>query len=119
VAQMLTFKGHRMNVDLWGLGCLAYELVVGSPPFGSCLEDGHNVVYKQILANKLNVPTFTVDAVGFFLSLSFRSLSFLLPPFGSCLEDGHNVVYKQILANKLNVPTFTVDAVGFFLSLSF
>eukprot|EP00242_Pyramimonas_sp_CCMP2087_P010891 CAMPEP_0198203040 /NCGR_PEP_ID=MMETSP1445-20131203/6286_1 /TAXON_ID=36898 /ORGANISM="Pyramimonas sp., Strain CCMP2087" /LENGTH=1184 /DNA_ID=CAMNT_0043874253 /DNA_START=169 /DNA_END=3723 /DNA_ORIENTATION=- len=59
--EMLTLKGHRMNVDFWGLGCLAYELVVGSPPFGSCLEVGHNEVYKQILANKKNVPTFTVD----------------------------------------------------------
>jgi serine/threonine protein kinase len=31
-------KGHGMAVDWWTLGCLAYEISIGTPPF---MEDNH------------------------------------------------------------------------------
>lgn len=42
---MVEGKEHTAKVDLWALGVLAYEFLVGSPPF----EDmaGHNGGYKS------------------------------------------------------------------------
>ena len=47
---------HSEKIDLWSLGVLCYEFIVGSPPF----EDlrGTTETYKRIAKVDLRVPSY-------------------------------------------------------------
>lgn len=53
--EVLLNKGHGKGVDWWTLGILAYEMMVGQPPF---VDDDPMGIYQQILNGKLNFPRF-------------------------------------------------------------
>ena len=44
--EMVEGKTHNDKVDLWSLGVLCYEFLVGKPPFES---EGHSETYKRIM----------------------------------------------------------------------
>ncbi|GAA5957445.1 hypothetical protein JCM21900_003309 [Sporobolomyces salmonicolor] len=52
--EMVENKEHTDKVDLWALGVLTYEFLVGAPPF----EDmsGHQATYKKIVKLDYTVP---------------------------------------------------------------
>ncbi|CAD88263.1 Aurora-B kinase Ark1 [Schizosaccharomyces pombe] len=54
--EMVEGKEHTEKVDLWSLGVLTYEFLVGAPPF----EDmsGHSATYKRIAKVDLKIPSF-------------------------------------------------------------
>merc|ERR1712232_10878 len=45
--EMVKGVGHGFGIDLWSVGILAFELIVGSPPFSS---SSHEETYRRILA---------------------------------------------------------------------
>ncbi|RSH91012.1 spindle assembly checkpoint kinase [Saitozyma podzolica] len=53
--EMIEGKEHNAKVDLWALGVLTYEFLVGSPPF----EDlsGHSATYRRIRSVDLHIPS--------------------------------------------------------------
>ncbi|XP_063372982.1 serine/threonine-protein kinase polo [Cydia amplana] len=52
--EILTRKGHSLEVDIWSLGCIMYTLLVGKPPFEtSSLKD----TYKRIKECEYRVPS--------------------------------------------------------------
>lgn len=51
--EMITPREYDEQVDVWALGVLAYELVVGVPPFE---ENSKELTYKRILKCDLNFP---------------------------------------------------------------
>lgn len=53
--EMVESKSHDEKVDVWALGVLMYELIVGKPPF----EDEHpSITYKRIAKVDLRIPSF-------------------------------------------------------------
>lgn len=52
--EMVEGRDHNEKVDLWSLGVLAYEFLVGNPPF----EDmsGHAATYRRIAKVDLKIP---------------------------------------------------------------
>ncbi|VEU22288.1 DEKNAAC103338 [Brettanomyces naardenensis] len=53
--EMVEAKSHDEKVDVWALGVLLYELLVGRPPF----EDEHSsTTYKRIAKVDLKIPQF-------------------------------------------------------------
>ncbi len=57
---MLTKVGHSYEVDVWGIGCIAYVLLIGKHPFQepTVLE-----TYTRILNVKYQIPGSMLDTV--------------------------------------------------------
>ncbi|KAL8589916.1 hypothetical protein ACOMHN_024003 [Nucella lapillus] len=53
--EMVEGKTHDENVDLWSLGVLCYEILVGSPPFEA---ESHADTYARITKVDLRFPSF-------------------------------------------------------------
>jgi serine/threonine protein kinase len=53
---MVEGRDHNEKVDLWSLGVLAYEFLVGSPPFEEL--SGYGATYKRIARVDLKIPEF-------------------------------------------------------------
>ena len=51
--EMIENKDHDHSVDIWALGVLAYEFLVGSPPFEA---EGHSETYRRIVKVDLRFP---------------------------------------------------------------
>lgn len=51
--EMIEGNGHDAAVDIWSLGVLCYEFLVGSPPFEA---QGHAETYRRILKVDLRFP---------------------------------------------------------------
>ncbi|CAK9784356.1 kinase-like protein [Cutaneotrichosporon oleaginosum] len=53
--EMVEGKEHNAKVDLWALGVLAYEFLVGTPPFEDL--NGSQATYRRIRNVDLHVPS--------------------------------------------------------------
>lgn len=53
--EMIEGKEHNYAVDVWSLGVLMYEFLVGNPPFEA---HGHNETYRRISRVDLRIPSF-------------------------------------------------------------
>ena len=56
--EMIEGKDHDSNVDLWSLGVLCYEFLVGKPPFEAKLA---KETYKRITKVDLTFPSFVSE----------------------------------------------------------
>uniref|UniRef100_A0A6A7G1G6 Aurora kinase n=1 Tax=Hirondellea gigas TaxID=1518452 RepID=A0A6A7G1G6_9CRUS len=53
--EMIEGKEHDATVDIWSLGVLTYEFLVGDPPFEA---DGYQKTYKRIARVDLDFPSY-------------------------------------------------------------
>uniref|UniRef100_A0A0B6YNZ9 Aurora kinase n=1 Tax=Arion vulgaris TaxID=1028688 RepID=A0A0B6YNZ9_9EUPU len=67
--EMVEGKSHNECVDLWSLGVLCYEFLVGSPPFES---EGHNETYKRICKVDLKFPDYVSEGARDLISKLLR-----------------------------------------------
>lgn len=51
--EMVEGRDHDAAVDVWSLGVLCYEFLLGRPPFEA---EGHSETYKRILKVDLQWP---------------------------------------------------------------
>lgn len=56
--EMVERKSHDYHVDIWSLGILTYELLVGVPPFE---ESGQEETYRRICKVDLKIPSFVAQ----------------------------------------------------------
>ncbi|RMX51356.1 hypothetical protein pdam_00011381, partial [Pocillopora damicornis] len=56
--EMIEGKAHDEKVDLWSLGVLCYEFLVGKPPFEA---DGHHETYRRISRVDLKFPSYVSE----------------------------------------------------------
>ena len=54
-AEMVEVKGYDEKVDLWSLGVLCYEFLVGEPPFDA---PGKKATFKRISRVDLHFPDY-------------------------------------------------------------
>lgn len=57
--EMVEGKDHNEKVDLWSLGVLCYEFLVGSPPFE---DEKYKGTYKRIAKVDLKFPEFMSES---------------------------------------------------------
>lgn len=63
--EMVQAKPHTKMVDLWSLGVLCYELVVGKAPFHA---DNYDNTYRKIMRVEYKMPDFVSKAANHFIS---------------------------------------------------
>jgi len=56
--EMVEGKAHNECVDLWSVGVLCYEFLVGDPPFEA---EGHSETYKRICKVDLKFPSYVSE----------------------------------------------------------
>ena len=56
-------------MDIWCLGILCYEFIVGSPPFEA---DGHDETYERILNSAVEFPDHVSKLARHFISMILR-----------------------------------------------
>ena len=52
--EMVEGHAHNHAIDLWSLGVLTYEFLVGVPPFED--QASHNATYRRIAKVDMKVP---------------------------------------------------------------
>jgi aurora kinase A len=69
--EMIEGRAHNEKVDLWSLGVLCYEFLVGKPPFEA---EGHSETYKRIARVDLHFPNYVSDGARDLISKLLRRL---------------------------------------------
>lgn len=59
--EMIEQKQHDSRVDIWSLGVLTYEFLVGKPPFE---ESGQQATYRRIVKVDLRLPPYLSTEAG-------------------------------------------------------
>jgi serine/threonine protein kinase len=54
--EMVEGRDHNEKVDLWSLGVLCYEFLVGSPPFED--QSSYRATYRRIASVDLTFPDY-------------------------------------------------------------
>ena len=49
--ELILKQNHDFKVDIWALGILIYEMIVGIPPFNECTAEqvAENILKREIL----------------------------------------------------------------------
>ncbi|KAM6147659.1 aurora kinase A [Erethizon dorsatum] len=81
--EMIEGRMHDEKVDLWSLGVLCYEFLVGKPPFEA---HTHQETYKRISRVEFTFPDFVTDGARDFISRLLKHNPSQRPTLSEVLE---------------------------------
>ena len=107
--EMIENRGHDHNVDIWALGVLAYEFLVGSPPFEA---PDHAETYRRITAVDLHFPGHVSAEAKHFVSALLRKEPRARMPLEQVRSHPWIVRNTQAVAAAAGAAAASVAAVG-------
>jgi p70 ribosomal S6 kinase len=54
--EMVARQGYSRAADYWSLGCIAYEMMSGLPPFQRKRNEGSKDLFRKIMSEKVKMP---------------------------------------------------------------
>lgn len=90
--EMVEGRAHDAAVDVWSLGVLAYEFLVGGPPFEAA---GHSDTYKRILRVDLRWPQTPAVSEGAKRLIGKVGLSVCWPVHGTGVDGGQRFFFRM------------------------
>lgn len=98
--EMIEGKEHDEMVDIWSLGVLCYEFLVGEPPFEA---EGHKATYRRIAKVDLQFPSFLSAGAKDFIGKLLKHNPSERTPIASVLE--HPWLKEQAALYKPPAPS--------------
>ncbi|OUS46293.1 CALK protein [Ostreococcus tauri] len=93
----LSKEGYGEAIDYWSIGCFAYELIVGFPPFQSTSRES---IYSLITARHFRVPAFVSEEASDFIHKCL------------VLEPGERIKPREMLKHPWIVANSTLEDEG-------
>jgi serine/threonine protein kinase len=55
--EMVARKGYSRAADYWSLGCIAYEMLSGNPPFQRLKNESYKDLFRKIMTERVKMPS--------------------------------------------------------------
>ena len=97
---MIEGREHTAAVDLWSLGVLAYEFLVGGPPFE---ESGHSATYRRISRVDYSIPSYVSNEAADLISKLLVHEPEQRLPLEKCKQHPWILKYKKSSRNTSTI----------------
>ncbi|CAG8690052.1 10882_t:CDS:2, partial [Racocetra persica] len=113
--EMVRRLPYNENVDVWALGILCYELLVGVPPFEAI---GFHETCRRIMCDNVNIPDHVSSEARNFILMVLQKIPFCRPSLEDILNHPWIRMHNSMTTSSLSKPRVSNNRLTFNNTLS-